>query len=172
VTRIGFLLIATLFVCGCSDTVTRRYRTRAEAEADILFQRGWLPSIIPQSSFNITTRNDLDISVSEGEFSFSPDHAKVFTDCLRRMDPSEISGTDRARYMERDYWPYAYQDKDSSWTFFIDTEKGHCEYRMRSLRTADVRQDAAEARGMPTQAQPHPNLLLGKEKEQAEPSPN
>jgi hypothetical protein len=135
VTHFGFFMIAALLVCGCSDTVSSRYETRAEAEADKLFQRGWLPSIIPQSSCEITTKNDLDINESEGEFTFSPDHAKEFTNHLRRMEASEVSGTDSVRFMERGYWPHAYRDEDSWWTFFVNSEKGHCEYRMRLSRT-------------------------------------
>ena len=130
VTRIGFLGIAALLVCGCGDVVVTRYETRAEAEADRLFLRGWLPSIIPQSSYDITTKNDLEINVSAGQFSFSTDEAKDFTDHLRRMDASEVSGTDSVRFMERGYWPHAYRDEDSWWIFFVNPENGHCEYRM------------------------------------------
>jgi hypothetical protein len=143
VTRIGFLVISALLVCGCGDTVTSRYETRADAEADRLFQRGWLPSIIPQSSYDITTKNDLDINVSEGEFSFSPNHAKEFTDHLWRMDASEVSGADSVLFLERGYWPHAYRDEDSRWTFFVNSEKGHCEYRMGLSRTANSEQGGA-----------------------------
>jgi hypothetical protein len=140
VTRIGFLVIVSLLFCGCGDTVTSRYETRADAEAGRLFQRGWLPSIIPQSSCDITTKNDLDINVSEGEFTFSPDHAKDFTDHLRRMDASEVSGTDSVRFMERGYWPHAYRDEDSWWTFFVNSKKGHCKYRMGLSQTTNSEQ--------------------------------
>ncbi len=144
VTHIGFLVIAALFVCGCGDTVKSRYKTRADAEADKLFQRGWLPSIIPQSSYDITTENDLDINVSEGEFSFAPDHAKEFIGHLRRMNASEVSGTDSVRFMERDYWPHAYLNEDSWWTFFVNSENGHCEYRMGLSRTTNSEQVGAQ----------------------------
>ena len=77
-TRIVIFVFAAFLVCGCGDTVTSRYETRADAEADKLFQRGWLPSIIPKSSYDITTKNDLDINVSEGQFSFAPNHAEEF----------------------------------------------------------------------------------------------
>lgn len=53
-----------------ADTVEDLYPTRAEAQADRLFERGWLPSILPDSSYDITTRNDLDTNTSKGSFSF------------------------------------------------------------------------------------------------------
>ena len=140
VTHFGFLMIAAMLVRGCSETVSSRYETRSEAEADRLFQRGWLPSIIPQSSGKITTKNDLDINVSEGDFTFSPDHAKEFTDHLKRMDASEVSGTDSVRFMEQGYWPHAYRDDDSWWTFFVNSKKGHCEYRMGLSQTTNSAQ--------------------------------
>jgi hypothetical protein len=142
-TRGGTLIVATLVVCGCGDTVTSRYETRADAEADKLIQRGWLPCIIPQSSYDIATKNDLDINASEGEFSFAPDHAREFTTHLRRMDASEVSGTDSVRFMERGYWPHFFRDEDSSWTFFINAEKGHCEYRMGHSRKTSSEQAGA-----------------------------
>jgi hypothetical protein len=140
VSHIGFLVITALLVSGCGDTVSSRYETRADAEADRLFQRGWLPNIIPQSSYDITTKNDLDINVSEGEFTFSPDHAKDFIDHLRRMEASEVSGTDSVRFIDRGYWPHAYRDEDSWWTFFVNSKKGHCEYRMKLSRTINSEQ--------------------------------
>ncbi len=151
VAYIGFLVIVVLFVCGCGDTVKSGYETRADAEAEKLFQRGWLPSIIPQSSYDITTENDLDINVSEGEFSFAPNNAKGFIGHLRRMNASEVSGTDSVRFIEGDYWPYAYWNDDSWWIFFVNSKKGHCEYRMGSSRTANSEQAVVKQPATPPQ---------------------
>jgi hypothetical protein len=53
--------------------VTRQYQqTYDAAVADHLFDRGWLPSLIPRSSFAITTSNDLDHNASTGESRFRP----------------------------------------------------------------------------------------------------
>lgn len=130
ITCIRIFLITVLFLCGCSETVTSQYEARADAEADKLFERGWLPSIIPQSSFKITTKNNLDINTSEGNFAFSPDDGKEFISHLRRMDATEVSGANSVQLMERGYWPYAYRNENASWTFFINSESGHCEYQM------------------------------------------
>lgn len=140
VPRIGWMAVALLLGGSCLDVVTSRYETRAEAEADRLFERGWLPAILPASSRNIRTRNDLDSNHSEGEFAFAPQEAAAFIRQLRRMHPAEVSGTDSVRFLERGYWPHAYQDEDAEWIFFLNAEKGHCEYRMTPRREGSAGQ--------------------------------
>ena len=143
VARIGLIALALLVGGSCLDVVTSRYETRAAAEADRLFERGWLPAILPSSSRNIRTRNDLDSNHSEGEFAFAPEEAAAFIHQLRRMHPAEVSGTDSVRFLERGYWPHAYQDEDAEWIFFLNAEKGHCEYRMALRREGGTGQAAA-----------------------------
>jgi hypothetical protein len=41
----------------------------------MLFERGWLPDIVPDSSREITINNDLDLNLSKGEFFFDPEHS-------------------------------------------------------------------------------------------------
>lgn len=142
VPRIGWMAVALLLGGSCLDVVTSRYETRAAAEADRLFERGWLPAILPSSSRNIRTRNDLDSNHSEGEFAFAPEEAAAFIRQLRRMHPAEVSGTDGVRFLERGYWPHAYQDEDAEWIFFLNAEQGHCEYRMTPRREGSTDQAA------------------------------
>jgi hypothetical protein len=91
----------------------------------------------PPSSFDITTNNDVDLNASTGNFSFSLEHAKKFTAHLQRMDTSELTDRDSARLIERGYLPHSYRDEDSQWIFFINFDKGHCEYRMSPSRKID-----------------------------------
>ncbi len=143
VPRIGWMAVALLVGGSCLDVVTSRYETRAEAEADRLFERGWLPAILPSSSRDIRTRNDLDSNHSEGEFAFAPQEAAVFIRQLRRMAAAEVSGSEGVRFLERGYWPHAYQDEDAEWIFFVNAEKGHCEYRMTPRREGGTGQASA-----------------------------
>ncbi|MBY3788959.1 MULTISPECIES: hypothetical protein [Photobacterium] len=53
---------------GCSEAVTNKYVTYAQAKEDKLFERGWLPNILPESTTNIVVTNDLDSNRSMGEF--------------------------------------------------------------------------------------------------------
>jgi uncharacterized membrane-anchored protein len=117
--HIALTVFVALLMCGCSDTVTSRYETRAEAEAERLFDRGWLPSIIPRSSNKITTRNDLDLNISEGEFYFDPSDTTEFIRHLSAIDGSSS---------------YTYEEGNSTWIFDIDSKAGHSRYSMRLRR--------------------------------------
>ncbi|WP_114635404.1 hypothetical protein [Vibrio splendidus] len=67
------VLLPTLFsilalMSGCSDVVSDEYSTYAQAKEERLFDRGWLPDILPKSTSNIEVNNDLDANTSEGSF--------------------------------------------------------------------------------------------------------
>lgn len=113
--RIYATILSALCVAGCGDTVTDRYPTRAEAEADRLFERGWLPEIIPNSSSQIVTRNNLDLNTSRGSFEFDPKEFRSFAAQLERRP--DLDSEDRAAYRYR------------GWRFMIDETKARCEYR-------------------------------------------
>ncbi|WP_136080544.1 hypothetical protein [Pontiella desulfatans] len=126
--QLAVLLIAMLLF-GCGDTVTSRYATRAEAEQDRLFARGWLPGIIPASSRKIVTKNDLDVNTSRGSFSFNPEEAADFIARLVELDADPIpSDPEQLRIWEKGYNPYELIQSDSRWLFYIHATKGHCEY--------------------------------------------
>ena len=132
--QLMLLSFVMAFVIGCSDTVTSQYATRAEAEADRLFERGWLPACIPASSRAIITKNDLDLNLSNGEFYFDPGDSGRFQDQLRKIDGTELSPDDTRRFLARRYRSYAFSAQDAEWVFFLNPEKGHCAYRMKLRR--------------------------------------
>ncbi len=94
------LILATSSIIGCDSQVPLNYATRAEAEAESGFARGWLPDIIPPSSHDISMRNDLDSNVSNGEFSFDPSDHDTFVAQLERA-PSEDKGGGTLLYVWR-----------------------------------------------------------------------
>ncbi|MBE8566698.1 MULTISPECIES: hypothetical protein [Vibrio] len=62
------LLPVLALMSGCSDVVSDEYSTYAQAKQERLFDRGWLPDILPQSTVKIEVNNDLDANTSEGSF--------------------------------------------------------------------------------------------------------
>ena len=62
------LLPALVLLSGCSDVVSSEYSTYEKANEERLFDRGWLPDILPESTLNIKVSNDLDSNTSEGSF--------------------------------------------------------------------------------------------------------
>ena len=117
----ALLLLAAFLVSGCDESVPLSYSTRADAEAEDLFARGWLPEIIPSSSHNISIRNDLDLNISNGDFSFDPSDYGAFVTHLERASSKDEGGS----------LAHVYED----WTFWINGYKNHCRFYMRLTRS-------------------------------------
>lgn len=125
---------ALLCLLGCAETGPDQYATRAEAEADRVFARGWLPSIIPDSSHSIVTVNDPDLNTSTGEFRFEISELDAFTARLDAVEKDVIPHQrDHYRYWVIGYNPYEYRYQNSKWTLYIDEERGHCVYWMKLI---------------------------------------
>lgn len=113
--KLPVIVVAALatFV-GCDDAVSLSYATRAAAEAEIPFARGWLPPIIPASTREISMTNDLDDNTSNGSFSFDPSDFDAFVAQLSR-NPKDDRGTSRA---------YCYKNS----TFWISDDQKSCRF--------------------------------------------
>lgn len=125
-----------LAVGGCTDVVTSRYAALADARADSLFGRGWLPDVLPPSAVAIVTVNNLDLNESRGEFSFDPSDAPALFRGLHRGAPARlrehVSDDVKSAQRRRGYSVWWLQQNDSTWVFMCRGAKGHCEYRMWS----------------------------------------
>jgi hypothetical protein len=108
-------LAALPSLSSCSDVVTRTYATLDDARRDRLFERGWLPDILPLSARQIRVSSNLDINTADGEFSFDPAHFAEFTACLHpRQDGS-----------------FEFSMDHNKWVFTCDGSHTHCHYSMR-----------------------------------------
>lgn len=114
------LAVASALLVGCYDSVSLSYPTRADAEADSPFARGWLPQIIPASSKGITMTNDLDLNTSNGAFQFDASDHDAFVAQLTRTPEDDRGG----------YAAYTHKD----WTFWISLERNRCTFHMRVSR--------------------------------------
>lgn len=117
---IGLVGIA---MAGCDTTVTKRYATLADARSDRLFERGWLPDILPPSATNIRASNDLDLNFSEGEFHFAPED---FGDFARKLTPIKPQPREREGVLV-----LIYTEDRGFWVFSCRAAEGYCEYHMR-----------------------------------------
>ena len=130
----GFLLYAGWLFLSSGDVVTSRYETIAAARADRLFERGWLPDILPPSSHNIRTSNDLDLNTSEGAFAFKSSEYAAFAAGLRpysSMDTPFVGFETKVAEMQADGFNAAvFEEERSIWVFFCNAEESRCEYIM------------------------------------------
>jgi len=109
-----------LFLATFDESVFSSYATRAEAEADALFERGWLPGIVPPSAKAIEISNDLNLNISNGDFRFDPQEHNALVSQLLRSASDDKNGLSAYRYED--------------WIFWISRKKGYCQFHMRLER--------------------------------------
>ncbi|MDN3630924.1 hypothetical protein [Vibrio lentus] len=111
------LLSALVLLAGCSDAVTNQYATYAEAQQDNLFERGWLPDILPESTIDIEVVNNLDNNTSHGGFLIEESGLQVF---LQQVKPTDSDNQ------------YRFVEGDHVWTFTVNND-GLVTYKLGDL---------------------------------------
>lgn len=114
------LAFATALVVSCDDSVPLVYSTRAEAEWDTPFARGWLPIIIPASCRAISMTNNIDLNLSSGEFVFDPTDHDEFVQQLMRIPQHDKEGLAA----------YSFE----KWLFWIGPDQSHCRFQLLAKR--------------------------------------
>jgi hypothetical protein len=117
-----------------SDVVESDYASLQEAHADQLFERGWLPDILPPSAHDIRTSNNLDLNTSVGGFYFASADYDQFASHLAPYVSMEAP-FDRfeqkvQRKRARGFAPGVFVDENSVWVFMCKAREGYCEYDM------------------------------------------
>jgi hypothetical protein len=118
-------ILSLLTLAGCSDEITTRFATLADAKAKEAFARGWLPPIFPDSATSIVERNNLDLNTGTGLFDYDlaerPEYIKKLT---------EAGALSRS---ERDGDILTLSNKDSRWEIQLPRNSGVGEWRIRPL---------------------------------------
>jgi len=133
------VLILCIAIAGCETYIAeRRYPALADANADHLFERGWLPDVLPPSSVDIHTVNNLDASTSTGSFRFQPPEASLLFGKLVAGAPADAPISDwpdiQVDYKQRGFTAWSHREDDGHWVFFCIASAGKCEYTMWSTR--------------------------------------
>jgi hypothetical protein len=109
-TFVAFIVIAAGF-SGCSDIDSSSHATRAAASQDI--ERGWIPSVLPDSAVQICESHNLDTNVGHGSFGFGASDSDLFRAGLTplRADQSvRAHRATRSDFERRGYTFYRYED--------------------------------------------------------------
>ena len=128
------LILAGVSFVGCDESVPLKYSSRAKAQAEGVFARGWLPEIIPPSSRQISMKNDLDLNLSDGDFRFDATHHDAFIGQLARTPSEDRSG----------FSAYSFED----WIFWISDSKDHCRFQMKLNRDKQSEQGVPPNRSL------------------------
>jgi len=94
-------LILFIFFISCCDVITDTYGTHQDAKDNQLFERGWLPDILPTSTTNIKTQNNFDLNTSKGNFKIPKKDLGKFISKLDHILDNNYSYTEKSRY---DIW--------------------------------------------------------------------
>ncbi|HDY7828363.1 TPA: hypothetical protein RQK25_000124 [Vibrio vulnificus] len=119
-------LLLLLILAGCSDIVQSHYDNYQQAQADQLFERGWLPDVLPVSTTQIEVANDLDNNTSQGSFVIAEKEMAQF---LSQLQPLETANQ------------YRFESDNSVWIFTLG-EQGHVSYLLTS--NDDIVKDSEE----------------------------
>ncbi|EIO3973241.1 hypothetical protein M2G96_05260 [Vibrio vulnificus] len=111
--KVRFLLLL-LVLAGCSDIVQSHYDNYQQAQADQLFERGWLPDVLPVSTTQIEVANDLDNNTSQGSFVIAEKEMAQF---LSQLQPLETANQ------------YRFESDNSVWIFTLE-EAGKASYQL------------------------------------------
>ncbi|EHH0804619.1 hypothetical protein J7I06_004532 [Vibrio vulnificus] len=112
-------LLLLLVLTGCSDIVQSHYDNYQQAQADQLFERGWLPDVLPVSTTQIEVANDLDNNTSQGSFVIVEKEVGQF---LSQLQPLEIANQ------------YRFESDNSVWIFTLN-EAGKVSYQLSEYRS-------------------------------------
>jgi hypothetical protein len=131
--RLAFLVIP-LLAAAC-DSRESRYPTLQDARADRLFERGWLPDMLPPSASDIVTVNNLDLNRSRGQFSFTPPEFESFRELLSPLAPEGAARWDTIAaevetHTAEGYPVYSHREAEREWVFLCIPEQGFCRYHM------------------------------------------
>ena len=124
----GIAAVCVFLLIVPGDTVTNRYTSLRDARQDGVFDKGWLPDVLPPTAFGIEVSNNLDLNVSSGEFSFDPADYPFFIEQTR---PWQAAGVAPARETENSLDKRQAVAHGSIWTFRCDGREGRCKYDMR-----------------------------------------
>jgi hypothetical protein len=119
---IGVMLLSCAMV-GCDDIVTNRFADFQQAQRAGAFERGWLPPILPPSTTDIVEKNDLDLNLGEGSFSFSPaDWDYFIANGAKAVKVGAESGSSRRQKQAEGFEFLTYARESTSWLIAVHPE--------------------------------------------------
>ena len=134
------VVLMTLAIAACDgDVVTSHYKSLQDARSDNLFERGWLPDVLPPSSHDIDVSNNLDRNTSVGEFSFSPSEFATLRANLTPIGwlnhPFAASFDSEVKdHLASGNPALQYTDDPNTWIFLCKPLQGICTYTMWTTR--------------------------------------
>ena len=115
---LGFFIL-TFFMLNYyfTDVKITKYTNMQEVKEDQAIQRGWIPTIIPDSAYDISETHDIDKNTLFGSFEYQEQDEAEFMDHLTAQE--DMNNTFK--------W--------GNFLFKVDTESNHVQYRNKPVST-------------------------------------
>jgi hypothetical protein len=88
--KIFVSILLSLCILACSETIDTSYKNIDEAMKHGAFEKGWLPNILPRSSYEIYERHDLDTNTVWLRFKFDKRDINELIAQLEEIKQTEI----------------------------------------------------------------------------------
>jgi hypothetical protein len=91
------------------DIKIERYADAEEAKQNGAFDRGWVPSLLPEGTVNILKVHDLDVNTGTGSFQFPSKNLAAYHEKARHTPDTTISVIEALTIIElthRDGWAF------------------------------------------------------------------
>ena len=118
-------MLTALALTGCSDVVTTRFPTLADAKSQRAFERGWLAPTLPDSAKNIVENNNLDVNTGTGSFEYDLSERITY---LARLGRSGASSR-----VEHDADIVTVTTNGSFWEIVLPRSRGQAQCNSRVL---------------------------------------
>lgn len=128
------IMLSALFAMALSGCLDRsdHYDDVSDARANHVFEKGWLPDMLPASAYDLRVITNVEVSAGHGRFRFDPKDYRTFFTNLSPYDGvmSKIDSDNKSIKMLLDggYEAHTYSSGATNWIFLCDQKKTVCEF--------------------------------------------
>lgn len=88
--KILIFILLPLVIIACSETQEAFYKNLDDAKKHDAIEKGWIPNILPRSSYEIYERHDLDTNTAWLRFKFDKNDINELIAQIEEVKPNEI----------------------------------------------------------------------------------
>lgn len=128
---IALFALISLALSGCLDR-SDEYDTINDARKNHVFEKGWLPDLLPASTHDLKVATAVEISAGRGKFRFDPKDYRSFSAKLSEyngvMSKVDDDNDSIRRLLDEGYEARSYSSGPTNWIFLCDQRKAICEF--------------------------------------------
>lgn len=123
--------LCAVVLSGCLDR-SDDYDDIDDAKAGHVFEKGWLPDLLPASTRDLRVTTTVEDSAGRGKFNFDPKDYAAFIANLSAYDGamSKVEKDNRSikKLLDKGYEAYTYASGATNWIFLCNQKEGHCDF--------------------------------------------